>query len=389
MKRPVIHEQKSLFEATVAAEGITTTAGEATGLSLEDIGLAGSGVGSFISMLAVIYPGDPANVDSQDITAFDNGSGEVTVATAFKGGQVPAGTPYKIVTFRFVPAEVAALAADIGDASTSTLGSLYAILGDPAQTFLAMIGYEGATALADKLTAARAALLDEITALRMAELDAGNIPGDIDTLLSRLNALRAGYLDELDFDLQGTLATIAGYIDAEIAALMADVGDASGATLGSILGILGDPAQSFLTMIGYEGATALADKLTAARAGYLDNINNVGLANVIRDVAEATGTFSYDETNAGEQQVALVTITARAKIGGIWLDMVNVTQDTTIRLKHKIDGATLREFTSHAWVTTDSDGVILEGFTAYRDIEITLTCGGGGAGNVNVPYAIV
>ncbi len=76
-----------------------------------------------------------------------------------------------------------------------------------------MIGYEGATSLADKLTAARAALIDEITALRMAELDAANIPADINTLLARLTALRAGYLDELDFDLQGTLAAIAGYIN--------------------------------------------------------------------------------------------------------------------------------------------------------------------------------
>jgi len=64
-KRPPLDEQKSLWEATLATEGVTTVA--------------------------------------------------VSVATAFKGGQVPAGVPYKIVTFRFVPAEVAALAADVGD----------------------------------------------------------------------------------------------------------------------------------------------------------------------------------------------------------------------------------------------------------------------------------
>jgi len=94
-------------------------------------------------------------------------------------------------------AEIADILADVGDASASTLGSIYAILGNPAQSFLAMIGYEGATALANKLTAARAALLDQITALRMAELDAANVPADIDTLLTRLSAVRSGYLDEL------------------------------------------------------------------------------------------------------------------------------------------------------------------------------------------------
>lgn len=54
---------------------------------------------------------------------------------------------------------------------------------------------EGATTLHNKLTAARAALLDQITALRLAELDAANLPADIDTLIARLTAVRAGYLD--------------------------------------------------------------------------------------------------------------------------------------------------------------------------------------------------
>ena len=133
----------------------------------------------------------------------------------------------------------------------------------------------------------------------------------------------------------------------------------------------------------------LETRLTAARAGYLDNIDNPDLANVIRQVAEATGTMSFDETSALEQEMVSVTITARAKIGGIWLDMVNVTQDTTIKVYHKIDGTNFREVSSSPWATTDSDGVLIEGFTAYRDIKVTLTCGGGGAASVNVPYAIV
>jgi hypothetical protein len=48
-----------------------------------------------------------------------------------------------------------------------------------------------------QVTAARAALLDQITAIRLEELDAANIPTDIDTLLTRLTAARAGYIDEL------------------------------------------------------------------------------------------------------------------------------------------------------------------------------------------------
>ena len=136
-RRPPLDEQKALFEATVAVEGITTAAGDAGGTSFVDAGLIGAGADSFVSMMAVIHPGDPNLVDSRDITTFNNATGEVTIASAFKGGQVAAGTRYKIVTFRFVPAEIAALQADVGDASASALGSLYGILGNPAQTFAA------------------------------------------------------------------------------------------------------------------------------------------------------------------------------------------------------------------------------------------------------------
>ena len=113
------------------------------------------------------------------------------------------------------------------------------------------------------------------------------------------------------------------------------------------------------------------------------------MARLFAQVAEATGIFSFDETSALEQTMVTVAITSRANIGGIWIDMVNVTQDTTIKVYHKIDGTNFREFNSFSWATTDSDGVLIAGFTAYRDIRVTLTCGGGGAGSVNVPYAIV
>ncbi|GAI95284.1 unnamed protein product, partial [marine sediment metagenome] len=113
--RPPLDEWLSLFRATIAAEGITTDDGAGTGDSFVDAALAGAGDNSFVSMLAILYPGQPRQVDSQDITAFNDGTGEVTLAGAYKGvaAVIPAGVPYKIVTFRFVPAEVAAIAADV------------------------------------------------------------------------------------------------------------------------------------------------------------------------------------------------------------------------------------------------------------------------------------
>lgn len=95
----------------------------------------------------------------------------------------------RVVREAGIAADVTSLLADLGDASASTLGSVYAILGNPAQTFLAMLGYEGATALADKLTAVRATLLDQITAARMAELDAANLPATTDGIKTQTDKL--------------------------------------------------------------------------------------------------------------------------------------------------------------------------------------------------------
>ena len=112
-------------------------------------------------------------------------------------------------------------------------------------------------------------------------------------------------------------------------------------------------------------------------------------AGIFNAVTQATGTFSFDETSALEQTLATITITFRSMIGGIWLDFVNVTQNVTISIYHQIDGVNYRKFQENAWVIADDDGVLLDGFTAYRNIRITLTCGGGGAGAVDIPYAVV
>ena len=110
---------------------------------------------------------------------------------------------------------------------------------------------------------------------------------------------------------------------------------------------------------------------------------------IIDEVVATTGTYSYDETSALELTAFTVALTARARVGSIWLDFVNVTQDVTIRLYHQIDGTTMREIAEYDYtVATDSDGVEIAGFTARDDFRITLQCAGSGGGSVNIPYAV-
>jgi hypothetical protein len=123
----------------------------------------------------------------------------------------------------------------------------------------------------------------------------------------------------------------------------------------------------------------------------ITNKQEVGAAGVglVAPVTQTVNVFVFAENNAAEQTLVTVAIANRSVVGGIWLDMTNVTQATTISLYHQIDGVNYRKYQENAWVIADDDGVLIDGFTAYRNIRITLQCGGAGIGNVNVPYAVV
>ena len=159
-------------------------------------------------------------------------------------------------------------------------------LMDYVDSLEAAIGaIEGATALHNKLTAARAALLDQITALRMAELDAVNIPADVDTLLSRLTALRAGYLDNLSggavalaVSWTAALATALGNYTAARAGYLENINQAGLLQVTAARAALLDQITA-LRLAELDAANIPADidtllaRLTALRAGYLDNLS--------------------------------------------------------------------------------------------------------------------
>ena len=227
--------------------------------------------------------------EQQAVTAYDSDTGAFT-ANAFTVA-VAVGDKIMIIhpslaSAVAIIADLTALLADVGDASASTLGSLYAILGNPAQTYLAMIGYEGAASLADKLTAARAALIDEITALRLAELDAANLPSDIDAINTKLGT---------NVDAAGT-TTVFARLAQIVTTYLAD------GTIGlAALEALVDDLETAVGAI--EGATTLHNKLTVARAGYLDEL---AAANLPTDVANVQA--DTEPKVMGRTQIAATTI---------------------------------------------------------------------------------
>jgi len=156
------------------------------------------------------------------------------------------------------------LLADVGDASGATLGSILGILGDPATTLTAQI-----------------LVIDNF----------------VDDLETRLTALRAGYLDELDFDLAAAIAAIPTVmVGTNNAALAADWTNALATALAAYTAARGayldeldfDLAAAIAAiptvMVGTDGAALVAsgwdaalatilDNFSAARIGYLDELD--------------------------------------------------------------------------------------------------------------------
>ena len=151
----------------------------------------------------------------------------------------------------------------------------------------------------------------------------------------------------------------------DTAVIQADVGAASAATLGSLYGILGNPAAAVSTTLG----------TVATQTG-----SN-----------EATGTFSVLNVLTEQVVVTISPTNKRWIVHGIWLDMVNLTQNGTIKTYFKIDGANYREVTSDAFtVATDSDGSYLTLSCGIdQDFKVTYTAGGVEGAARDLPYRII
>ena len=218
-------------------------------------------------------------------------------------------------------------------------------------------------------------------------IDAAALQADVTTLLNRLTALRAGYLDELDFDLDARLGSPAGLsISAD---LLSNYNLLTNGTYGlSALETLVDELESLLKNVTY-GLSALQMEIDANETK-IDTVD--GVVDTIQietdkiPGAEYTGTVSAG--TAVKTLIKEITTTKRIEIKSIWLDLtLLVTGGATIELEHKIDGSTYRVFETDTWALTDDDGVLITGFTINNDFKISIT--GAEAAGVNIPYNII
>jgi hypothetical protein len=159
---------------------------------------------------------------------------------------------------------------------------------------------------------------------------ATTIPATLASILADTNELQSD-------DIPATLATIAGYLDTEIAAILEDTGTSLPATLDTIL----NHATSGTVKIAEDVAAILVDTGTTLPAT-LAALNNLSAADVN---AEVVDTLQIDTPVDGKSIVASMRITAAAAIGKV------SGAGTGTEVFKGLDGSTTR-----ATVTVDASG---------------------------------
>jgi len=112
------------------------------------------------------------------------------------------------------------------------------------------------------------------------------------------------------------------------------------------------------------------------------------LANI---TTPSNGVLSYLDAG-GEQTVVEVTPTTAEVVHGMWLDLVNMTQDGTIKVYYKIDGTNYREIESFSFtVATDSDGFYIDRTFGFgpNQYKVTYTEGADEGAARNLPYRLI
>lgn len=77
--------------------------------------------------------------------------------------------------------------------------------------------------------------------------------------------------------------------------------------------------------------------------------------------------------DTAENTIIKITTTSRQRLDSIWLDFVNLVQDVTIKVYHKIDETNYWQYDEYSWLNTDEDGVIISNITINNDWKLTVT----------------
>lgn len=123
----------------------------------------------------------------------------------------------------------------------------------------------------------------------------------------------------------------------------------------------------------------------------LDYFVETGVEARLGTTTVTSGTHSHS-SGTTEQTIVEVTITTPTKLCNLFLDLVNLTKNATVRVYAKIDGTNYRALEGGQidWiVASDDDGICYESLTIDKDVKFTLQSSEAEGASRNVPYRIV
>lgn len=223
---------------------------------------------------------------------------------------------------------------------------------------------------------------------------AANIPADIDTLLTRLSAARAGYLDELDFDLNARLGSPAG------ASLAADL-----LTIDNFV----DEIESLLKngTYGLSALETLIDEVeTLLKNGTyglaaLDTDLGTLITSVVPKATDEQDSFLWDTSAYGTAVQDISALFTTPLTGStrrkyfVWIDVYAMQQDAAawtilqVRVNAKVQAGTYRLVDGLDTTKTGFPIILIEIPPIAKDVQITFQLNVALAGDATVYYHTV
>ena len=106
------------------------------------------------------------------------------------------------------------------------------------------------------------------------------------------------------------------------------------------------------------------------------------------DIDETSGTYSHSN-GVAEQDAIVLTITEKTRINNFYLDLVNLTQSATLRVKVKVDGTNYQTLDTLNWTTSNDDGVLIHGLTSDVDVKVTIQSAIAEGASRDIPYRVL
>ncbi len=317
------------YNETVLYQGTTTSNGNPGGTTLVDSALIGEN--DFLTDTIIIIMTGVCRRETRDIESFAAGSGTITVGTAFSA-QIVSGVSFVVIARMSADVEVAALQADVGDASSSTLGSLYGILGNPS-----------------------------------ASVDTTLLNG-IDNRVNNptLNAL-LGVTDAAGRSINGNIGDFQAR--ANLTTLLASLGipDVAGKDLYTLLVTdrIGSPSATIATTLldGIDGRTnnptlngilAIPDNANDTVYRFLldtifhDNFDDESLSTTLWGAAVTTGTVTVTESSSAPDTLRIYYVTGGTAGSGYLPSIITYSRNLSIRTKIEMFTGSLAADGDHA-----------------------------------------